>query len=209
MKQALHFTLVCDGSSDRVLVCVIEWLLTEKLENIPFKVVMAQGLPPPRDGLRKRVHFAKKMFPCDALIVHRDAETEPWVSRIEEITHALESVKLSEWLPLVPVRMTEAWLLCDVQAIRRASGNPHGCVDLRLPTKTKWESETDPKTTLFDALRMSSELNGRRLAKFNVHESRLRVAQLITDFGYLRGLASFDAFEKELDTVLRRLISPP
>jgi hypothetical protein len=36
-------------------------------------------------------------------------------------------------IPVVPVRMTEAWLLADEFAIRSAPGNPNGTQSLDLP----------------------------------------------------------------------------
>lgn len=203
MTRVLTVTFVGDGSSDRALVPIVEWLLTEKLGDRPYRVAMAEGLPPWKDGLTGRIAFAQRRYPCDVLVIHRDAEAISWNERVEEINDAVRSLQLSVWLPVVPVRMTEAWLLFDSQSIRRAAGNPQGTIALDLPIRARWEAEPDPKQKLFDALRISSELHGRRLKKFKEHEACARLANLIVDFGYLRGLVSFDEFEKKLDEQLR------
>ena len=62
------------------------------------------------------------------LFIHRDAEREPHEKRVAEVEAALEGVELGETqpVPVVPIRMQEAWLLFDERAIRYASGNPKG-----------------------------------------------------------------------------------
>jgi hypothetical protein len=98
--------------------------------------------------------------------------------------------------------MTEAWLLFDEAAIRKAAGKSDGRGRLNLPRKGRWEREPDPKEALFRALRTASELNGRRLGKFNVFDARLRVAALIDDYSPLCGLASFDRFVRDLQEAI-------
>jgi hypothetical protein len=97
--------------------------------------------------------------------------------------------------------MTEAWLLLDVKAIRRAADNPNGTVPLQLPRMSDLEAETDPKNTLNQLLRAASEKRGRRLDQFNQQPQlaarRNRVATLIDDFSPLQTLTSFRAFRAE------------
>jgi len=203
--RVLTFTVVGDGTSDRIFTSIFEWLLSIKLGKTPFIVNMAERLPSPSFGLGHRVLFAQKAYSSDVMLIHRDSENSPWQDRVTEIEDAMSKLTLKYWIPVVPVRMTEAWLLADLNAIRRAAGNPSGIVDLQLPVKARWESEPDPKKKLFTALEISSELKGRRLQKFSVHAARARIANLIHDFSYLRGLASFDDFEKKLDLVLEKI----
>ena len=200
--DVLTFTLVADGSSDRALVPLIEWLLTTKLADRPFAVRMAEGLPPWSHGLSARVGFAHAMYPCTALIIHRDAEAEPWASRLGQISRSVQDTLIRNWLPIIPIRMTEAWLLHDQRSIRRAAGRPNDIVDLGLPRRQRWEAEPDPKSILFTALSTASGLSGRRLKKFDLNSARARVANLIDDFSYLRGLTCFDDFENRLDSFL-------
>ncbi len=200
--KVLTFTLVADGSSDRALIPVIEWLLTAKLAERPFHVQMAEGLPNWSKGLTARIGFAHEMYPCSALIVHRDCEAQPWTERVEQIQEAVDRLPIPNWIPVVPIRMTEAWLLSDHLSIRRAAGRPQDVINLDLPKRNRWSAEPDPKNLLFDALRKASGLSGRRLQKFDVYSARARVANLIEDFGYLRGLACFDDFERKLDTCI-------
>lgn len=203
--RVLTFTVVGDGTSDRVFTSIFEWLLGGKLGETPFVVNMAERIHCPSNKLADRVQSAQKAYPSDVILIHRDSENAPWRDRVNEIENAVSGLGLKYWIPVVPVRMTEAWILADSNAIRRAAGNPMGNSDLQLPVRARWESDPDPKQKLFTALRISSELTGRRLQKFNVHTARARIASLIDNFGYLRGLESFDDFEMKLDLVLDRL----
>lgn len=200
--RVLTFTLVMDGPSDRILVPVVEWLLSEKLSDYPFAVRIAEGLPMWREGLTARIRFANAMYPDDILVIHRDSEAEHWVNRINQIEQAATDAGVPQWIPVVPVRMSEAWFLYDERAIRCAAGNSTSRVKLHLPTKIRWSTEADPKNVLFTAIRDASGQTGRKLQKLSVYGARARVAELIDDFSYLRGVESFDAFETSLDLVL-------
>lgn len=104
--------------------------------------------------------------------------------------------------------MTEAWLLIDEQAIRRAAGNPNGEASLPLPKVANLETVADPKKLLRDCLIRASEKTGRRLQQFerDLGERAQRVAELITDFSPLQQLAAFQDFEKDAREVLTKLL---
>lgn len=202
--QHISFTLVADGTSDQALLPIIEWVVADALPGIPFRVEMACKIGKHADGLSGRISNAIKLFPCDILIVHRDAEGESLAHRTSEIDQAIPK-DAPAVVKVIPTRMTEAWLMGSEVAIRTAAGNPNGKAVFSLPKKGRWELEKDPKEILFVALRFASELKGRRLKSFDVEYRRHRVSQLIDDFSYLRGLSSFDEFERSLRCAIRGL----
>ena len=65
-------------------------------------------------------------------------------------------------VPVVPVRMTEAWLLLDEAEIRRVAGRPRGRTSLGLPPRHSVAGVADPKALLREALLTASEETGRR-----------------------------------------------
>lgn len=199
----IKFTLVADGSSDRVLLRVIEWLVQQHTD-IPVRGELATALPPIADGLRNRVARALELFPCDILFVHRDAEGQPLNTRVNEIHDACDGVFASH-IPVVPVRMTESWLLGDISAIRRAAGNPYGAAHVNIPVKHRWEETSDPKRLLRDVLKAASNLSARRLDKVSIGSWVARVGDLTEDWSHLRGLSSFDCLEAKTIACLRPL----
>lgn len=203
----MKLTLVTDGSSDRALLPVLRWLLDLRSSTI-FETAWAdlRRLPRQPKGLDQRVRAAIDLHPCDLLVVHRDAERDDVAQRRREIADATVGLKLAV-VAAVPERMTEAWLLFDEAAIRRASGCPNGAMPLALPPPRKVEALPDPKDVLYAAMREASGLKGRRRADFapNIH----RVAELIDDFAPLRDLPSFQAMDESLCDALRQLGALP
>ncbi len=210
MKE-LRYTLLTDGSSDRALLPVLTWLLREHGVTFPIQSEWAdlRRLPKPPRELSERIRWSLDLYPCDLLFVHRDAETAPLASRIEEIHKALEQLAGTiHWnrdltVCVVPVRMQEAWFLLDETAIRTAAGNPNGRLPLELPPVKDLEQLPDPKVVLFNLLRQASELHGRRLRSFPVSGRVQRVAEFINDFTALRVLSAFVALEEEIEQVVR------
>lgn len=191
--NSLTCTLVPEGSSDRALVPVIEFLL-DSYCPVPFQPPQCpDSLPRPSEGLAARIQSALRNFPCDLLIVHRDADSTDPAPREAEIHAALAQVpQAPTYVCVVPVRMTEAWLLVDENAIRRAAGNPNGKHELAMPAPRRIESIPDPKATLRELIDAASNLSRRRRVDFN--DARQRVSALI-DYEKLRALPSFLRFE--------------
>jgi hypothetical protein len=205
----LQFTLLTDGSSDRVLKPISELLLDVHCPT-PYAVQHAEQLP--SGALEDRIPEALRLYPCDVLLVHRDAERQRVEMREEEINGAMRN--MTNPLPpphhvcVIPVRMTEAWLLLDEAAIRKAAGNLGGRTPLELPPVERVES-VDAKEILTAALRVASELGARRLRTFDVPRARFRVAAFIEDIRSLRAAPSFRHFESQLQSMFSHLTSVP
>jgi len=200
----IRYTLICDGPSDRALLPILTWVLREKggANRVQAEWADLRRLPMPPQTLRERIVDAVELFPCDLLFVHRDAEKEFPENRYKEIHTALnEAIKWGFQTPavcVVPVRMTEAWLLFDETAIRVAAGNPNGKNPLSIPDLSVIEQIPDPKRILFEVLRGASGLTGRRLNRLNMAESRIRITELVTDFLPLRNLRAFQRLEEDI-----------
>ncbi len=210
--RSIRYTLIADGPSDRTLIPIIDWTLS-RIPDMEGIGVIAQfanlrKTPQGRTNTVDRIRCILRDFPCDVLFFHRDAEKEPRQKRIEEIAQILRGVSVEYRVPLVPVRMTEAWLLIDVSAIRTAAGNPNGSVKIILPHISKLESLIDPKEALREQLLKASEKKGRKLQQFrrDISSRIYRVADLIRDFTPLRRLKAFSAFENETRKTISRLL---
>jgi len=205
VKQ-LRYTLLSDGSSDRGLLPILTWLLGQHLPAhaiIPEWADLRRVPSPPRT-LADRISMAVRLQPCDVLFVHRDAERASRADRVIEIRKAQDLCAEPRFpaVCVVPVRMTEAWLLFDEAAIRRAAGNPNGHVQLALPDLRDVESLPDPKAILHHQLVAASELGKRRSKTFPVGIAAGRLADYILDFAPLRQLAAFSALEQDLQQLI-------
>src|SRR5262245_37627712 len=195
---SLSYVLLADGGRDRALRHVLDWAIRTADPSLAiegFTFVKRDG--PVADAIRRTVERYRPEF----LFVHRDAEREPCEVRRAEIPTSPGRV-----VRVVPVRMTEAWLLIDEAAIRRAAGNPNGNAPLDLPTPVRVEGLADPKQVLLDAmLTASGALRGRRRKRALRDEAEWceRVAARVADFAPLADLPAFKAFDAELRERLR------
>lgn len=206
MTQLLRYTLIADGSSDSVLMPIIDWLLAEHAPLARISGTFATFRQGQDRALSARITTALREFPCDLLFIHRDAEGASLAQRKDEISIACEGLDIKT-VPIIPVHMTEAWMFADEAAIRFASENASGTHRISIPAKRQWESMADPKAALFEVLIEASAKSGRALKKFNPEKARTLIAQRATQFKQLRGLSSFDAFEQALTQQLVRLIN--
>lgn len=205
MKE-LRYTLLSDGSSDRAVMPILTWLLRQHRVTRPIQPEWAdlRLLPQVPRGLSDRIEWTVRLYPCDLLFVHRDAEAESPETRVREIVGALADT--DAWgrelaVCVVPVRMTEAWLLLDEAALRRAAGNPSGREALSLPAVRDLEQLPDPKNVLYDLLRAASGLRGRRRRRFPASLRAQRITELMDSFTCLRALPAFRALETEVRRV--------
>lgn len=206
----LHYTLLCDGPADKALMPILTWLLQQYLSDRAIQPRWAdlRRLPRPPKELHKRIQAGLDLYPCDLLFVHRDAEGESLEGRLTEIGEAVAEAGVDKEIPpsigVVPVRMTEAWLLFDATAIREASGNPNGTVSLDLPKLVTIENLSNPKEKLHSLMREATELGTHRRRRFNVDNAILRIPEYAQDFSPLRRLPAFSSLDSRLRATVER-----
>jgi len=202
----VKYTLVSDGSSDQALMPILTWALRQTGVRSPVMGEWAdlRWLRRPPRGLMERVRQALDLFPCELLFVHRDAEGALLEERSAEIHSALSELgdDTPPYVPVVPVRMIEAWFFHDERAIRTAAGNPNGVTPLELTPLSRAESERDPKAVLRKAILDASELNRRRRRGLKTGEILHRLAEIMDDFRPLDELPAFAHFRRELARVI-------
>jgi hypothetical protein len=202
--EELQYTLLSDGPADKALMPVLTWLLRQHVPKLPIQsrwVELRRLLRPPRE-LHEKIQESIRLYPCDLLFVHRDAETASLEFRLNEIKEAVLNTRIENEtftvVCVVPIRMTEAWLLFDIDAIRQAAGNPNGTVSLNLPDMSKVEALPNPKRVLHDILREATGLSSRRKKRFDTNRAVQRIPDFIEDFSPLRRLSAFIVLEEEI-----------
>jgi len=210
---ALDCTLLSDGSSDAVLLPVLEWILRQHVSDVAVHCTWAdlRRLPSPPRSLAERISKAVELYPCQVLFVHRDAENQAPELRYTEIREAVKSAfhqgPVVPHICVVPVRMQEVWLLLDVAAIRRAAGNPNGTHPLQLPRATSLETLPDPKEVLHGLLADASGLSGRRLKRFRAEKCTHLVPQYMGCLSDLRRLPAFQRLEQDVHNTVSMLLA--
>lgn len=199
--RVIGYQLIGDGTSDRALLPIVAWVLRALAPHANFaeQPFRHRG----STDIATAIAEAKRKYQPDLIFVHRDAERLPLQTRRSEIP-TIDAV-----VPVVPVRMTEAWLLIDADALRRASGNPNGTMPLALPRLKDIEGLPDPKKELEGLLLAAAGASGpRRRKRFQQDQSAMvhRVAEYIENFAMLRSLDAFAVFWADLEAALRKLL---
>lgn len=203
-------TLISDGSSDSAFVPILKWLLEELgIESaINGERAELEKFPTPPKTLVEKITKTLKFYDCDLLFIHRDAEKQSRDKRIQEINQAIQKANINNFpvVCVIPIRMLEAWLLFNEQAIRKAANNPNGKCKIELPSPKKIEDLPDPKEILYELLKKASGLKGERLKKFNKRDKVHLLAEnlkILGGFSPLYQLSAFQALEKDLSTILK------
>jgi len=207
--DTLKFTLIADGRSGRTLLRIIKWELDNLYPTTPNEGAYADfsKLRKPPLNLLKKVELALELYPFDILFVHRDAENNNKSilnERKNEIFKSIEEKLKPKTVCIVPIKMMEAWLLLEDQAIKKAAGNRNFKGQIALPKVSQLEDESQPKEKLYQLLKKVSGLKSRNLKKFNVNAAVHLVAEYTNDFRPLRQLSAFDHFEKNLKNCMQQ-----
>ena len=198
------FTLLAEGSSDESLVPILLWLWRQhrpKDELIKPQFVDPGYINLAGHRLADQLLPACDLYPCDVLFIHRDADRESQDTRVNQIRGAIKNAFTHGIAPpavcVIPVRMTEAWLLFHEPALRKAADNPNGEQPLNLPKLSQIERLPNPKQTLRELLRDASGLPPQRLRRFREDRAARLITQFIEDFSPLRKLSAFSRLEEE------------
>jgi hypothetical protein len=164
---------------------------------------------PPGRTVRQRLERMLKIDPdFDVLLVHRDCENDTRDMRETEIMSGVAHCDV-HWpvVPIVPIRMTEAWLLLDEDAIRMIAGHPSGIEPLDLPKVSHVEAVSDPKVRLQTALEVACGLSGRRLKKFkrDFPAHRRQLLERLDRSGPVRQLGAWQALETATASAMAQL----
>ena len=198
--KPIDYALIGDGATERALIPILAWSLRTLAprENFSFQGFVGRG---GRD-LGSTIDEAIRKYKPSLLFLHRDAE------RLSVAQRRAEIPVRDDVVAVVPVRMTEAWLLIDARAIREASGNRNGDEALELPRPRNIEGLSNPKKDLQDLLlRAAAPLGQRRRKRFELEHPQMvqRLAECIHDFGPLRELPAFALFWRDTESALERI----
>lgn len=200
-----------EGSSDQGIAVHVERIAAELGIETQVTAPDAAMLPPHDGTVAGKLRSIQRLGGSYAAVfIHRDADRAGREARVAEIRDAVNQVMPGViHAAVVPVRMTEAWLLLDEQLIREVAGNPNGRVPLRLPSANEAERIADPKALLKELLVTASELTGRRRRSFQAAFpfNRRRLLEELDPGGPVRDAASWQQFREDIAHACTRLHS--
>ncbi len=154
----------------------------------------------------------KNEYGITLICVHTDAddatnrtalETKiiPAKSALQE-TDEQEYCKIT--VPIVPVQMTEAWMLADKELLKSELGTHKSNIDLGIHRDP--ETVADPKETIRNAIRIAKDSSTKRKRGRGLDISDLyQIVGQKLELSKLEGMSSYQAFRKDLRDAFKRL----
>lgn len=146
-----------------------------------------------------------------ALIIHADADHPTREHALDERikpgikrAHAdvLDTARLQELVPLIPIKMTEAWMLADSKALREVIGT--NIASLGTPERPhQVEAVTNPKQTFAKIVQEATKDRGKR-RKIEVKDLYEPLSASI-DLSQLRKVPSYQQFCDDFTEALCKL----
>ena len=200
---------LADGPSDLPLGEHLSSLCVERGVELVLTSIDPHRVPSTGRSVEDRLRFLlKEGDGFDIAFVHRDAESAPPDNRRAEIAAGASAAGVeAPIVPIVPVRMTEAWLLLDEMEIRTVAGKPRSTTQLNLPHHREVERLSDPKARLADVLLAASCTQGRRREQFKRDFPRHRALLLrrLDLLGPVTKLTAWQRLQSDLDAALASL----
>jgi hypothetical protein len=202
----LRVLFLGEGTSDEGIALHVERIAAECGVDVAITVPRLEFVPGylDRSVAGKLLGIRRMGGTYDVVVVHRDGDRDGRDARLKEIRAAVEEVMPDvNHVCVIPIRMTEAWLVLDESAIREVAGNPNGREILGVPEPAIAEKIPDPKALLKELLVKASGLTGRRLrdfrTKFPVHR-RLLLERLRPN-GPVTRLTAWQQFDEDVRSV--------
>lgn len=212
----LGLALFAEGPTDHRFLHPVLWRLANDIclrecpESFAVDTVQELHSPVPASAARReeRIFAAARNAreAWDVLFIHTDGAGDPGRARSERIDPARRRIEAElagagESVAVVPVRETEAWMLCDPDALRQTIGITLSAEDLALTRSV--ESIRDPKATL---RRVGERSAGRRGAQRTFgSEQFLRQLGEAVALERLRAVPAFRQLDADLREALVRL----
>jgi hypothetical protein len=149
---------------------------------------------------------------CHVLLIHNDADSrtferarrerfEPGFALVQQCSEEV----CRNLVPVIPIRMTEAWMLVDVDALCGVLGTNLSPQMLELPSRAALvESVTDPKNTLNEVMRKVNAGRSQRRQHISLNTRYELLARRI-DLNRLIHVPSYKSFVDDLTSTLAEL----
>lgn len=162
--------------------------------------------------VERMLEAARRASGYHALIVHADADyptrdralAERFIPGQKEVYKISQTQELvCEYLvPIIPVQMTEAWMLADPDALREVIGVRLTAEAIGVPAHPhQVESDPDPKQTLNTAIQKALAQRSRRRRRMDVRSVYEPLARQIS-LARLSGVPAYAQFMADLTRTL-------
>ena len=215
MNNILTIGYICEGKTDRRLLSNI---IRKTFEELAFECKGQIEVYEPEfiasEGnkfVEKVTSAAKKAKWANILCVHTDSDSESDDEAFNfRINPAFEYVKeekgnlCKNLVAIVPIQMSEAWMLADSELLLEEIGANDRRRQLNLPRQNQIERKSDPKSLIEEILRITNDSSGRRRSRLTISELYTPISQKI-NLDHLKNLSAFDKFYQNAKKALVRI----
>lgn len=217
MSKILTIGYTTEGSTD---VRFLGNIIQRTFEELIFESQSYNSVAPPANLTCTAKKFSQKILKLatlysslDVICVHCDADGRSSKKVMNnKINPAFQLVENSDkgkmcknLVAVIPVQMTEAWMLADFDLLKDEIGTRMSNRELELPVRiNQIESLSNPKEKIINALRIAQASKPRRRRKIKISELYTPLSQKLS-IKELRELPSFRAFEENAREALKRL----
>ncbi|MBB6345800.1 hypothetical protein FHU36_002309 [Nonomuraea muscovyensis] len=207
--MSLRILFLGEGTSDSGITTHIRRIAIDHGFQVVITDPLVERLPASRRRtVRSKLEVITEIGGAyELIVIHRDADRDGREPRLREIELAVNSVMPdTPFVGVIPIRMTEAWLMLDERDLRIVAGNPNGRMSIDLPRPKFVETIPDPKAVLAEKLALASGLSGRKLIKFKQRfpEHRRQLLDRIDPTGPICDVSSWNSFNEDLLSGLQR-----
>lgn len=218
MSNILQIGFVTEGSTD---VRFLKNILWKTFQHVAFDCNTSIEVYEPEELTEKNgatykdqiLDLSIKYNYFHVICIHRDSDS-PTIDKTLQliINPAFESVQrhhgdnCKNLVPIIPVQMTEAWMLADTELLRNKIGTKLTSAQLGLPNRiNQIESISDPKYVINSAIRIAqSHSTKRRRHNLSISNLYSPISQEIS-IGHLEKLSSFLHFKEGVRESFKRL----
>jgi hypothetical protein len=143
----------------------------------------------------------------DIMCLHVDADSANTnnvmaakINPMMEILEGLGDGNCTNFATILPVHMSESWMLADIPLLKDVLQTTRSNIDLSLHRHP--ESYADPKSTVLNALRIAQEHLPKRRAKIQIGELYQTIGQHLS-LSELSKLDSYIAFKESIERSFR------
>jgi len=204
MSNIIQIAYTTEGSTDErflghIIERTFETLLFESDQNIEIypPVHISEKASTFSETI---VSIARKYSFFNVICVHCDADSPspdiimkrkiiPTFDLVEKTNDACKNL-----VAIVPVQMTEAWMLADIELLLKEINTSLTCENLNLPCKPRHvETIANPKYRIEDALRTAQSHVAKRRTRIKISDLYTPIAQKLS-IQNLMELSSFRTF---------------
>lgn len=217
MGKQIVIGLITEGSTD---IRFLESIVRRTFEHIAFECtqdidIFVHALKISKIGLsfvdyiKKAANEGMGSLGIMTLAVHTDSDRDTYEERMnnkiipaQNVLNELNDDYCKLLTPIIPVRMTEAWMLADKRLLKNEIGTDKS--DAELGINRAPETIADPKSVIENAIRIATENLPKRRQKLSISDLYAIIGDTVS-ITELERLDSYRRLQNEVRNTYRTL----